>query len=807
MIKCTRCPCFQNEYKINCIPFSGNANAEVYFLGEMAGHSEAQASKLIPSHFIGSAGKILIHLLGLVDLTRGDVAVANSHRCYKANNAKPLKKELDACFIHTYNEVQSIKPKLIVAMGDVALKLALDVDGISSYRGKVLWSERLKCNVLSTYHPMAVGYDPSKRQDIENDFKLIPAILNQERKPIKLYDYIYLNDIIKITEDAIEEIAHSKYLYIDVESTGLNPYKEQLRTVQIGVGKEPVFVFDINTLNLLKLEFPYLFQKLKQSLESILIIGQTFEFDVKFLYLHLGIFPEVWYHDTCLAEYMLTGMKDNDLTTLVSKYVPESYGYDTYSTSLGGAHNIKDINRLIEYGACDVGVLPKICKRQVKQLIEQGGYWYFTNVMMPCNKVLTKMSLRGIKYDVDELMRVDGKYKKKGEALLEKALKVKGIDETEKHFKQRFNPKSGNHIKYLLLDYYELPVLKKTKKKGPSVGSKEMQKYAEAPYKNTYCKIMEKYRGIEMMRKNFLSGTLSKLHEGVAHTRYSLHSTATSRPNSVDPNLLNIPSGSSNKDIKGCLVARDGFTYIIGDFSQIEIRIASIVYDEPKLIALCNEPGKDFHSMVSSKMYGIPYDKFYADYLSGDAHTNDLRTAAKSVSFGVLYQMTEMALAYRLGISEGRAKKFIDDYFKGFPSLAINIEKLKGEVIRTGSISNYFKFTRRWVDHSAEDQGTIREAVNFPIQSLAFNLVQIAMIQIDNKFGRLQDSLLKDGLCLQVYDSIIAEVRDEYVDSIILMMKDIMENVNKPFPNLNRVKLLVDFQVGKDLKNLKKYSF
>ena len=425
MIKCTRCPCFQNEYKINCVPFSGNPNAEVYFLGEMAGMNEAKASRLVPSHFIGKSGDILTHLLNLANLTRDDVAVANSNRCYKANNAKPLKKELNACFIHTYNEIQEIKPKLVVLLGDIALRLALDVEGISSYRGKVLWSEKLKCNVFPTYHPMAVGYDPSKRKDIEDDFKMIPIILGEETRELKLYTYehLYFIDhkyVHTYVQDAIDEIAHSKYLYLDIESTGLNPYRDTIRIVQIGIGKEPVYIFSFNVLQTLKTDYPYLWQKLKQSLESKPIIGQTFEFDVKFLYVHLGIFPEVWYHDTCLAEFMLTGMKDNDLSSLTSKYAPESFGYDTHVTSLGGAHRVRDMNVLLSYAACDVGVLPIIMKRQIKQLMKEDMLWYFTNVMMPCNKVLTKMSLRGIKYDLDELSRVDEKYKIKGEALLKK---------------------------------------------------------------------------------------------------------------------------------------------------------------------------------------------------------------------------------------------------------------------------------------------------------------------------------------------------------------------------------------------------
>jgi DNA polymerase-1 len=240
--------------------------------------------------------------------------------------------------------------------------------------------------------------------------------------------------------------------------------------------------------------------------------------------------------------------------------------------------------------------------------------------------------------------------------------------------------------------------------------------------------------------------------------------------------------------------------------SQIEVRMASVIFDEPELIKLCNEVGKDFHSMIASKIYNIPYDEFYKKYKAGDAPITDLRTAAKNVTFGILYQMTAMALAYRLGIPEDKAQRFIDDYFQGFPSLYKNIEKLKAFVVEYGFVRNYFGFTRRWEQHSEEDHDVLREAVNFPIQSVAWNLVQMSLIKIDEALGRLKESISKDGLVLQVYDAICAEVRDEYVDSVAELMYTIMTTINKPFPGLNRVNLLADFQTGKSLKILQKYE-
>jgi len=796
MIKCTRCGCYQNEYGINCISYSGNSNADLYFLGEMAGRNEAQASRIKPTHFVGKAGNILNYLLDLAGINRADVAIANSLRCYKANNGKPTGKELEACFIHTYNEIKKIKPKLVVLLGEHALRLALGVESISAYRGKILWSEKLQCNVMPTFHPMAAGYDYARRELVESDFKQLKQAVNLPEKKLKLYDYIFFEskDDHRI-ELALDEINEAKAIAFDIEAYGGDPFKDRLRLLQIGIGKGPVYVFDASIVNYLKSFFKNIFSTKP-------VIGQTFEFDCKWLYVNTGIYIKNWYFDTCLAEFMLTGMKDNDLTSLVAKYADESLGYDTYVKSLGGAHKVKNVHDLLQYAACDVGVLFKIMRKQIRLLVQEKMWWYFTNIMMPCNNVLTQMSLRGVLYDKDRLLEVDKVYEIKSKKLLEQAVQVDGIDEAERFFGQKFNPKSPAHIKYLLLHYYALPVLKQTKKKNPSIGKDEMKKYATAPYNNEYCTIMEEYRGIEAMRGNFLSGVLPKLHNSTAHTTYSLHSVATSRPNSKNPNILNLPAKSADKDIKSCIISRPGYTFLYMDFSQIEIRVASIIFYDKNLIAACNTKGEDFHSNIASKIYNIPLDKFIAGKKAGNNAILDKRKAAKNVSFGILYQMSPIALAYRIGVSEDKAEVFIKDYFSQFPGVEKGIEDTKKFFIDNGYVSSYFGFKRFWPSHTEEDHAYIREAVNMPIQSTAWQLVQLAMIKLAKEFGEFEESVNSNGLVMQVYDAIVCEVLDEYVPYWAEKMTKIATTINKPFPKLNEVILKVDLESGKNLRDL-----
>lgn len=99
-------------------------------------------------------------------------------------------------------------------------------------------------------------------------------------------------------------------------------------------------------------------------------------------------------------------------------------------------------------------------------------------------------------------------------------------------------------LRWLLIEKYKLPILKtntvSSGEKTPVLDATRMKIYAEK-HKNPYCKIMEKYRSYQTLRENFLSGLLPKLVNNVAYTTYSLHATDTGRPNSKEPNLLNLP--------------------------------------------------------------------------------------------------------------------------------------------------------------------------------------------------------------------------------------------------------------------------
>lgn len=810
-MRCTRCIASDNSKNINYYKGVGNNNSKLMFVGECFGKTECETG--IP--FSGSAGNILDKGLDFANIKREDIFITNAVRCYTENKT-PTVDMLRKCFIHLNREIQKVNPDLIIALGASAFMTLTDYsqDEYKYCRGRIIYSEKINKNIYIVYHPAAILYDNSKRETFFKDLKSLNNIDLIESYRVKNYDYMVVDSGAKLSK--MLDSLKNNIVGFDIETDGLDSFNEDLNIKIIQLGNEE------NIFILTKKIIYENIDKIKNLLENSPIVGQDFTFDVKWVFNKLNIFPKLWEFDTCLAEYLISGMKNNSLVDLTGKYNPNYYGYWSDIEKAGGAHKIQDIDKLYQYAANDIGTLFPIMRKQKKTLFISGQYDYFKNIMMPCNKVLTKMSLRGVKIDLDTLWKLDAKYEKMAKKAAFLAETLPGIKECEKSFGKKFNHRSPDMIRWLLINYYKLPVLKKTNpsKTHPDgqakVSQDELEIYAKGhkgddkelenipPFKaNKYCKQMENYRSINTVRKNFLSGTVPKLKDGIAHTNYSLHATTTSRPNSKDPNLLNLPSKKEYLDIKKCYTARDGFELLAGDKSQIEVRVASVIYYDKNLIELCNEEGRDdFHSVITAKVFDVDYDDIYIPYSNGDKEASDKRRICKSITFGILYGMGKYKLAYQMGVSIDEAERFIRDYFDMFPDLEKEIEKTKKFVIKNGYVDTYFGFRRFFKDHSEEDHKTLREAVNMKIQGTAWNLMQLSLIGIDQE---LEKNKMESKLIMQVYDSSVVEAEKSEVEEVAKIMTNVMTSVNKPYPVLDEVKIKIDLERGTNLFNLEKY--
>lgn len=804
-MKCTQCKWHSNKYNINAVPFSGNPSADIVFMGGTYTTAEAfSAQEKGTTHFPNTTGIGFDFdtLLKESGIDRNSVAVMNAHRCYHKGNIEPSFSELDSCFMHSFLELSKIKPKLIVVMGGSALYQACQKTGVTNYFGRLMWSDRVNCKVYVIPHPsqirsMGDDYDVAFREHL-NYWERIPLMLSKDHSEIKLYNYTYIANPQDYMNHVHPILSASKELYFDLETTGLDPFRETITLLILGTDRDHIYVLPERILADIR-------PLLKDLFDNIPVIGQGYEFDAKFLQAQYELFPQHWGHNTMLAEFLLTGARANRLRLLTGKYDPDAYGYDDAVKEVGGAHRVTDLKTLCQYAANDVGVMFPIREAQQKSLVKLDMEELLYKITIPSSKVLTKMSLRGVRYDIEQLNKTNSKYIRLAKEALDQAMQLPEVITMQEETGDAFNPKSSVQIRTLMIDYYKEKVLKTTKSGNASVTQAEMKIYAaKKKNPNRYAQIMEKYRAYEGIQANFLAGVRDQhlIKEdggkfGVAHTTYSLHIAATGRPTSSNPNLQNIPK---DEDIKAVYVARPGYVFVYADLSQIEVRVAAMLSQDPTLMKACNSKGLDFHSVIASEINGYEYDYFYQKAkIEKDKKFDTLRNNAKTTTFGILYGMSAFGLAYRLGMTVNEAEAFIEHYFEKMPQVRDFMRGIKNHVIEHGWVSTYFGFRRYFTKHTSEDHNTIREAQNHPIQGTAWNLMQLILIELDKQLIGTDSHLI-----MQTYDSAVIEARIEEVDYVAPMMKDVMINVALPYHPLNTVLVKTEIEIGPNLRDLTK---
>jgi uracil-DNA glycosylase family 4 len=154
----------------------GNPDAEILFIGEAPGKKED--SQGLP--FIGAAGKFLNELLGMINLKRDLVYITNIVKYRPPNNRDPLPEEKAAFMPYLDEQINIIRPKLIVTLGRHSMNCFMPDLKISEVHGK---TKRLLGRVyLPLFHPAAALYNGGLRQTLIDDFANIPIILNSIQK-------------------------------------------------------------------------------------------------------------------------------------------------------------------------------------------------------------------------------------------------------------------------------------------------------------------------------------------------------------------------------------------------------------------------------------------------------------------------------------------------------------------------------------------------------------------------------------------------------------------------------------------------
>jgi DNA polymerase-1 len=383
------------------------------------------------------------------------------------------------------------------------------------------------------------------------------------------------------------------------------------------------------------------------------------------------------------------------------------------------------------------------------------------------------MEMQGTCIDIDRLHELSKSFEHQLKALKAGIYGLAG---------EEFNINSSQQLGNILFNKLQLPVLKKTKKKtGYSTDVDVLTRLAE---EHEMPALVLKHRTLSKLKSTYADALIDLVNPetGRIHTSYNQSVTATGRLSSSDPNLQNIPIRSDEgMEIRRAFVPRKGWKLVSADYSQVELRILAHYSNDQILIKAFLE-NEDIHTRTAAEVFQIPPSSI----------TTDLRRQAKAINFGIIYGMSAFGLSKQLGIGQKMAKTYIDNYFARYKGVKRCIDQMLMEANQTKRTSTLLGRIRLLPDIGNSNhivrQAAERTAVNTPIQGSAADLIKLAMIKVD---GAIRDRKLESAMLLSVHDELVFEVPPHELDTVTLVVKEIMEGVWDL-----KVPLMVNLAVG-----------
>jgi len=174
---CKKCPLYKTRK--NPVPGEGNLNAEIMLIGLGPGKEEDKQGR----PFVGAAGKFLNELLSLAGLKREEVFIGNVMKCFLPNNVA-TEEQIKACTPYLDKQIEIIRPKVIITLGNVATsyilkKFGIKAEGISKLHGKVFGVRNLfgRMKIIPMYHPATALYNPGMKDVLREDWKKVKKYL------------------------------------------------------------------------------------------------------------------------------------------------------------------------------------------------------------------------------------------------------------------------------------------------------------------------------------------------------------------------------------------------------------------------------------------------------------------------------------------------------------------------------------------------------------------------------------------------------------------------------------------------------
>ena len=478
--------------------------------------------------------------------------------------------------------------------------------------------------------------------------------------------------------------------------------------------------------------------------------------------------------DTMLLSYILHGtLHGHGLDELAKKYlahinIPFASLFPPKTRDSDMRFDTLEISAATPYAAEDATICMALYNLMRPQLNKNEKLRnLYETCDLPLMPILMQMERTGVLVNRNGLAKLSGVFHEQLTKLESEIWQLAGHE---------FNIASPKQLGTVLFDELNLPANKKR-----STDAETLNDMIDAH------PIIEKilnWRSIAKLAGTYADALPRQIaSDGRIHTTYLQTSTNTGRLSSRDPNLQNIPIKTElGEEIRKCFIAPPGRVLISADYSQIQLRLLADVANVRTFKETFNA-GTDIHEQTARQIFNLSLDA---------PVPRDLRRAAKTVNFSIIYGISSFGLAGQLGISRGAAQKIIDSYMAGLPEIREYIEYIKNFAITHACV--YTPWGRRIELPDVKNPRTrayaLRAAINAPIQGFEADLMRRAMVNMEHDI--VQPNADKIRMIMQVHDEIIFECDEQVADEFAKKIEHAMETVTTL-----SVPLAADYVIGK----------
>ncbi len=509
---------------------------------------------------------------------------------------------------------------------------------------------------------------------------------------------------------------------------------------------------------------------------SLRKVGQNIKFDMQVLTTNGIRLSGIWF-DTMLASYLINpSRRGHGLDALALEHLDHrmiSYGDVTGNGKSQKNFAEVEIESASRYAAEDADATWLLRQKFEPLLAIDNAEGLFHTVEMPLVSILAAMENHGVLLDCTLLKGLSVDFYGRMGALEERVFSLAG---------ERINLNSPKQLGEVLFERMGLKTGKKTK--GKTGWSTDNEVLSELADEHEIARLILDYRSVAKLKSTYTDALprLVNSRTGRVHTSYNQTVTSTGRLSSSDPNLQNIPIRSEEgRRIRHAFIAPPGHLILSADYSQIELRVLAHLSDD-KVFCHAFANDEDIHTRTAAEVFG----------LFPEMVTPEMRRQAKTINFGIIYGQGAFSLAKQLGIARKTADDFIAAYRDRHSGAMAYLDSCIRQAEEFGFVTTILGRRLPIPDIHSSNGNVLafarRNAINYPIQGSAADIIKAAMIRVDS---RIQNEQLYSRLIMQVHDELVFEVPE---DELLKLEQLVEEEMGRAVSS--RVPLKVDISYG-----------